>query len=120
VEQQRPNGGSFAYVSSLKHGSYVGFDNIDLNGVDEITIKVMPISGGKIALFQGGFDGEPLAELSIPSADKRPSWVEESFVEYDFTINAAIEGSQALFFLFSDAENTKVDMNMDQITFKQK
>ena len=120
VEQQRPNGGSFAYVSSLRHGSYVGFDNIDLNGVDEIMIKVMPISGGRIAIFQGGFDGEPLAELSIPSAEKRPSWVEESFVEYNFTINEASKGSKALFILFSDANNTKVDMNLDQITFKQK
>ena len=120
MEQQRPNGGSFAYVSSLRHGSYVGFDNIDLSGVGEIAVKILPISGGKIALYHGGFDGEPLAELSIPSAEKGPSWVEENFVEYNFIINEVSNGVKALFFLFSDADSTKVDMNMDQIIFKQK
>ena len=120
VEQQRPNGGSFAYVSSLRHGSYVGFDNIDLSGVGEIAVKILPISGGKIALYHGGFDGEPLAELSIPSAEKGPSWVEENFVEYNFKINEVSNEVKAIFFLFSDADNTKIDMNMDQIIFKQK
>ena len=120
VEQQRPNGGSFAYVSSLRNGSYVGFDNIDLNGIGEISIKVMPISGGKIALFQGVLDGEPLAELYIPSSDKSPSWVEENFVEYNFTIDAVSDASEVLYFLFSDADNMKVDMNLDQIIFKQR
>jgi len=120
VEQQRPNGGSFAYVSSLKHGSYVGFDNIDLSGVGEIAFKILPISGGKIALYHGGFDREPLAELSIPSAEKGPSWVEENFVEYNFTIDAVSDASEVLYFLFSDADNMKVDMNLDQIIFKQR
>ena len=107
-------------MSSLRHGSYVGFDNIDLSGVGEIAVKILPISGGKIALYHGGFDGEPLVELSIPSVEKGPSWVEENFVEYNFKINEVSNEVKALFFLFSDADSTKVDMNMDQIIFKQK
>jgi hypothetical protein len=88
--------------------------------VGEISVKILPISGGKIALYHGGFDGEPLAELSIPSAEKGPSWVEENFVEYNFKINEVSNEVIAIFFLFSDADNTKIDMNMDQIIFKQK
>ncbi len=120
VEQQRPFGGSFAFVSSLRHGSYVGYENIDLHGVNEILLKVMPISGGKIALFQGGLKGKPLAELYIPSSDKNPSWEEENFSEYSFIVNNSKEGSDVLFLLFTDAGDTKVDMNLDQIVFKQK
>ena len=71
IEQQRPLGGSFAFVSSLRHGSYVGYENIDLNGVTEILLKIMTISGGKIAIFQGGLNGRPLAELYIPSSNKK-------------------------------------------------
>ena len=120
IEQQRPFGGSFAFVSSLRHGSYVGYDNIDLNGVTEILLKIMPISGGKIAIFQGDLKGKPLAELNIPSSNKNESWEEENFVDYSFAINESTDGSDVLFLMFTDVDETKVNMNLDQIIFKQK
>ena len=79
----------------------------------------MTISGGKIAIFQGGLNGRPLAELYIPSSNKKVSWEEENFVEYRFAIDEPKDGLDDLYIIFKDVGDTKVNMNLDQIVFKQ-
>ena len=50
---------------------------------------------------------------------KKVTWKEENFVEYRFAINEPKDGLDDLYIKFTDAGDTKVNMNLDRIVFKQ-
>jgi len=110
VQQQRPNGGNFAYVSEINDGSYLGFENIDLTNVGSIDLRIMAFNGGTVYLKQGGPSGSIIASQEIPSPKER-SW---ELYKLDIKKNL---GQNDLFVVFENSSKGRYLMNIDQITF---
>jgi cytochrome c len=113
VQQQRPQGGSLAYVSNIQDGSYIMFKAIDLTNISKLNYQLSPGAGGSIALRLNAPDG-PVVSMVDVEAKKRSR---------DFsTITAPVKATQGihdLYFVFKNrAVKGKDLIDLDWIYFQ--
>lgn len=114
IQQQRPNGGKLAYVSNIRHGSYIAFNKIDLTDINTITYNVSSLAGGLIELRLNAPDGPAISQAVI--SNKKANDFNPIIAEIKAT-----KGVHDLFFVFkNEEEKEKQLMNLDWIYFDEK
>lgn len=103
-------GGNLGYT---KPGSYIRFDNIDLDVVSSISVECSwPASegrGGNLEIHAGSADGPIVGTIHTSSTG---SW--QSYREFETTLALpeGVSGTQNLYFVFKD-RNTSIDLTQE-------
>ncbi|MGK7388715.1 MAG: PQQ-dependent sugar dehydrogenase [Candidatus Cyclobacteriaceae bacterium M2_1C_046] len=114
VQQQRPNGGNLAYVSEIRHGSHIVFNDIDLTAIKSITYNVSTLSGGNIECRIGSPDGPVVSETTVSKESKN------DFNPVDSELKIT-KGVHDIYFVFKNEEKKEEQlMNLDWIQFHEK
>ena len=92
----------FSYMGDLRNGSYFGFKNIDLKGIEALRMRIGANAPGfTLNVRSGKPDGALLASQSIPSTGK----VAE-FIEISIPLTTVPEGKNDLYFVVSTEGDT--------------
>ncbi len=114
VAQQQPHDGGAAFVSSIKHGSFISLKNIDLSGITQLTYQVAASgTGGTIEVRVGSPTGKVVSTATVaPSSDNSSGWRP---VTAPVT---APTGVNELFFVFKNEQaKDRSLMNLDWVQF---
>ncbi len=122
VDRKHQDGSDQSWVGDIKDGSYLGFTNLDLTDIREISFSAaaLPSRGGRIEIRSGSPTGTLLGTATVepvaPAAGGRrgPNWQ---------TVTAPVVGSggaNVLYFVFkNDAVKDKNLMLLDWVLFKK-
>lgn len=114
VQQQRPSGGKLAYVSNIRHGSYIKFNSVDLTDIKNLIYNTSSQAGGIIELRLGKSDGPVVSEAVIPQGG------EKGFTPVSADLKAT-QGVHDVFFVFkNEDEKQKQLIDLDWIFFNGK
>jgi cytochrome c len=122
VGQQRPQGGSFAYVDGIKNGSYISFRNMDLTGISQLVFNVMSkYNGGKIEIREVSPEGKLLGTAQVTPTPDDPQLKGRSGSEPWKPVAVPISHQgvvKELFFVFkNDQVKDKNLLSLDWIYF---
>ncbi len=102
------------FMGGIEHNGFLKFENVRLNRVDQVTVRVASAGfGGTIELRQGGVEGRIVGSTTV---EVNGDW--EAFYEKTMTIEASPE-SAPLYVVFKNDENRSGLMNLDSIHFQQ-
>ncbi|MPR33672.1 carbohydrate-binding protein [Cytophagaceae bacterium SJW1-29] len=123
VDRKHQDGSNQTWVGDIKDGSYIGFRDIDLTGVNRLNFNAaaMPDRGGRIDILSGSPSGELLGTVTVPrpaathsGEQKGPKWQ---------TVSAPLtnaNGPTDLYFVFrNDEVKDKNLMILDWIQFSK-
>lgn len=113
VQQQRPQGGSLAYVSNIQEGSYIAFKSIDLSNISQLSYQLVALAPGSIEVRLNAPDG-PL----VSKADIKPQGAGKEFKQLTAPVQKT-SGMHDLYFVFKSTEKDKDLLNLDWIYFQQ-
>lgn len=101
------------FMGAIKHGALLRFDQIPLDGLTAIDIRVASAgAGGTVEIRRGAVDGPLLGSVDV---EVNGSW--EDF--YDKTIELEpTSGRDAIFVIFKNPKNRDGLMNIDSLTFR--
>ncbi|MEQ9378509.1 MAG: PQQ-dependent sugar dehydrogenase [Imperialibacter sp.] len=114
VQQQRPNGGDFAFLSNINDGSYIGYKNIDLKGISKISVTMMGVKGGTIKVVSGSPTGKVIGTVDVPAFEG--SWRDRQWANADITIDM-VDQIGNLYFVVSHPDKETNLMSLDKISF---
>lgn len=123
VDRKHQDGSNQTWVGDIKDGSYIGFPEIDLTGINRLNFSAaaLPDRGGKIEVRSGSPSGELLGSATLsptaaasPGGQKGPQWQ---------TVSAPLTGAKGLtdlYFVFrNDEVKDKNLMILDWIQFSK-
>ncbi|MCC9166986.1 ThuA domain-containing protein [Pontibacter harenae] len=112
VAQQSPHGEGPTFVTSIKDGSYIAFQNIDLSGIEQLTFNLAAGRGGTIEIRSGSPTGKVVGSATVTPSEDGNSW---RTVSTNITGGA---GMQDLYFVFRNQQAKDQSlMNLDWIYF---
>lgn len=119
VDRKHQDGSDQSWVGDIKDGSYIGFTELDLTGIGQLTFNVATTAGrsGRIDIYKGSLSGVPIGSLNVAPVSASggrsgPQWQ---------TVSTPIlksEGISDLFFVFrNDQVKDKNLLVLDWILF---
>ncbi|MDH5610068.1 MAG: PQQ-dependent sugar dehydrogenase [Cyclobacteriaceae bacterium] len=115
VQQQRPNGGEFAYVSNFNNGSYIGYQSIDLTSIRQLEVQARAFNGGILSVRMDSPDGVEIGTVSLPPSQQR--W-RAPWVRYTLSIQS-VQGIHDLYFVVQNEEESQWLAEIDKVVFKK-
>ncbi len=112
VQQQRPQGGSLAYVSNIRDGSYIAFKAIDLTNISQLSYQLQGLAPGTIELRLDDPNGPVISKATVTAGK------DKNFSQ----LKAAVQPNQGihdLYFVFKSEDKEQDILNLDWIYFHQ-
>lgn len=113
------------YVDKIRDGSYIGFKNIDLTGVRNISYEVSAAeAGGTIELRLGSPDGKLVSRAVVEAMDEKRDWRKELYAanqKWEEVEASVIEsgGPHKLYFNFKNDNAEGQLFILNRIHFRQ-
>ena len=99
-------------IGSVKHNSYVAFEQVDLAGKDELSIRYSSASnGGYVDVHIDGLSGPRISRVFL---NKTAGWGDYQIYR---TSISAVEGMHTVYFKFSTVDGTDNPFNIDWFYF---
>ncbi len=117
VSRIRPQGGSFEFLAGIRHGSYVGYENIDLNNLSSITLRVLKIRGGVVNIRLDEPQG-PVVGTTNVMASAADSPRDEDWSNVEVKLNGA-QGFHTVFIEFQNNETEEGILALDYLEFRR-
>ncbi|CAE7875513.1 unnamed protein product [Symbiodinium microadriaticum] len=116
VSRIRPQGGSFEFLTGIRNGSYVGYDDIDLNNLSSISLRIRKIGGGTVNVRLDQPQGPVIGSTKV-AASTAENWREEDWSTVEIKLNDA-EDFHTIFIEFQNAEVDEGILALDYLEFR--
>ena len=111
------NTGYVSYISNIKNGKFVRFDDIDLTKISGVRLWVQAHgAGGRISIRSDEMDGTEIGAISIPEGqlkDLKTGW-QEIIIPLK-----AIPGKHHLYFVFENEKSGNALFHLDKMRFER-
>ncbi|MBX2844160.1 MAG: ThuA domain-containing protein [Flammeovirgaceae bacterium] len=118
VRKRTPGGKNYTHLNQIKANSYFMFKDIDLNGINKLTIRTgcTGAPGYTLNIRKGSVDGEIISSSSIPFTNGN----QEDWTETTVSVSKPVSGKSDLYFTFEySGEKEAGHVSFDWIYFHQ-